>query len=248
MNNLDPEIREKAQASANAMMPLLSENSQTCQSAPITAAVTLPLIPAYENVKQISGYKLAVDFPKGKAKLTVDTAASGLYIGRALAETNNFQHAEGAPANTVQVDNLQIGPLQFRNCMVGVSDTPFPDSVEGFIGTDVFAPYLITLNFPEAKLEVEPLPRLPGEQKSALPGDRYVAPDVRGYTPVYRKGQYLLVPIMLNKKDRRLFVLDTGIRLTTMTSEVASLRLQHSRELHQPGADRLRRNPTNLSR
>jgi hypothetical protein len=31
----------------------------------------------------------------------------------------------------------------------------------------------------------------------------------------------LLVPVMLNKKDRRLFVLDTGIRLTTMTPEVA---------------------------
>jgi hypothetical protein len=109
MNNLDPQIWEKAQASANSMMPLLSENSQTYQSAPITTPVTLPLIPAYENVEQISGYKLAVDFPKGKAKLTVDTAASGLYIGRALAETNNFQHAEGAPANTVRVDNLQIG-------------------------------------------------------------------------------------------------------------------------------------------
>ncbi len=159
MNNLDPDIREKAQASANSMMPLLSENSQTCQSAPITAPVTLPLIPAYENVKQISGYKLAVDFPKGKAKLTVDTAASGLYISQALAEGNGFQHAEGAPPNTVEVDNLQIGPLQFRNCMVGVSDTPFSDGVEGFIGTDVFAPYLITLDFPEAKLEVEPLPR-----------------------------------------------------------------------------------------
>ena len=78
--NLDPDIRAKAQASANAMMSLLSENSQTCQSAPITAPVILPLIPAYENVKQISGYKLGVEFPKGKAKLTVDTAASGLYI------------------------------------------------------------------------------------------------------------------------------------------------------------------------
>jgi hypothetical protein len=114
------------------MMPLLSENSQTCQSAPITTPVTLPLIPAYESVKQISGYKLAVDFPKGK--LTIDTAASGLYIGRALADTNGFQHAEGAPAKTVRVDNLQIGPLQFRNWMVGVSDTPFADGVEGFIG------------------------------------------------------------------------------------------------------------------
>jgi Tfp pilus assembly protein PilF len=221
MTNLDPDIREKAQASANAMMPLLSENSQTCQSAAITAPVTLPLAPAYENVKQVSGYKLGVEFPKGKAKLTVDTAASGLYIARTLAETNGFQHAEGAPANTVQVDNLHIGPLEFRNCMVGVSDTPFTDGVEGFIGTDVFAPYLITLNFPEAKLEVGPLPRPPNEQKSALPGDRYFAPDMRSYTPVYHKSQYLLVPVMLNKKDRRLFVLDTGIRLSTMTSEVA---------------------------
>jgi tetratricopeptide (TPR) repeat protein len=221
MNNLDPDIRAKAQASANSMMPLLSENSQTCQSTPITAPVTLPLIPAYENVKQISAYKLAVDFLKGKARLTVDTAASGLYISQALAEANGFQHAEGAPPNTVEVDNLQIGPLRFRNCMVGVSDTPFPDGAEGFIGTDVFALYLITLIFPEAKLEVEPLPRPPGEQKSALPGDRYLAPDLRGYTPVYHKSQYLLVPVMLNNKDRRLFVLDTGIRLSTMTSEVA---------------------------
>ena len=169
INNLDPDIRAKAQASANSMMSLLSENSQTCQSAPITAPVTLPLIPAYENVKQVSAYKLAVDFPKGKAKLTVDTAASGLYISQTLADANGFQHAEGAPPNTVAVDNLQIGPLQFRNCMVGVSDTAFPDGVEGFIGTDVFAPYLITLNLPESKMEVEPLPRPLASRRALCP-------------------------------------------------------------------------------
>ena len=219
--NLDPDIREKAQASANGMMGLLAENSQTCQSAAITAPVTLPLFPAYENIKQISGYKLAVQFPKSNAKLMVDTAASGLYITRTLAESNGFQHAAGAPANTVQVDSLHLGSLEFRNCMVGVSDTPFEDGVEGFIGTDVLAPYLITLDFPEAKLVAEPLPRTPDEQKIVLPGDRYFAPDMRSYTPVYHKNQYLLIPVMLNKKDRRLFVLDTGIRLSTMTSEVA---------------------------
>ena len=221
INNLDPDIRAKAQASANSMLSLLSENSQTCQSPPITVPVTLPLSPAYENVKQISAYKLAVDFPKGKAKLTVDTAASGLYISQALAEANGFQHAEGAPPSTVEVDNLQIGPLQFHNCMVGVSDTPFSDGVEGFIGTDVFAAYLINLDYPQAKLEVAPLPHPAGERKSALPGDRYLASDLPGYTPVYHKNQYLLVPVTLNKKDRRLFVLDTGIRFTTMTPEVA---------------------------
>ncbi len=221
MTDLDPEIRQKAQASANSMMSLLSENSQTCQSVAVTSPVTLPLLPSYETVKQIGSYKLAVDFPKSKARLTVDTAASGLYISQALAEANGFQHAEGAPANTVQADTLRLGPLEFRNCMVGVSDTPFGAGAEGFIGTDIFASYLVTLDFPAAKLQLDPLPGLPGEHKSVLPGDRYLAPDMRSYTTVYHKNQYLLIPVTLNNKDRRLFVLDTGIRLTTMTSEVA---------------------------
>jgi hypothetical protein len=51
-------------------------------------------------------------FPKGKAKLTVSTAASALYIGRALADTNGFQHAEGPPADTVQVDKIPEGGPQ----------------------------------------------------------------------------------------------------------------------------------------
>jgi tetratricopeptide (TPR) repeat protein len=221
MPNLEPEIREKASASATAMMSLLSENSQTCQSAPISAHVTLPLLASYETVKQINSYKIGVEFPKGKARLTIDTAASGLYISRTLAESLGLQHAEGAPAGTVQADTLHIGALEFRNCMVGVSDTPFAQGVDGFIGTDVFAPYLVSLNFPQAKLELEPLAHRPDEQKNALPGDRYSGPGEQSYTPVYHKNQYLLVSVMINKKDRRLFVLDTGIRLSTMTPEVA---------------------------
>jgi tetratricopeptide (TPR) repeat protein len=221
MPNLEPEIREKASASATAMMSLLSENSQTCQSAPIAAPVTLPLLASHETVKQIDSYKIGVDFPKGKAKLTVDTAASGLYISRSLAESLGLQHAEGAPAGTVQADSIHIGALEFRNCMVGVSDTPFAQGVDGFIGTDVFAPYLVSLNFPQEKLELEPLPHRPDEQKNPLPGDRYSGPGLKSYTPVYHKSQYLLVPVMIDKKDRRLFVLDTGIRLSTMTPEVA---------------------------
>ena len=40
INNLDPDIRAKAQASATSMLSLLLESSQTCQSAPITAPRT----------------------------------------------------------------------------------------------------------------------------------------------------------------------------------------------------------------
>jgi tetratricopeptide (TPR) repeat protein len=221
MPNLEPEIRDKASASATAMMSLLSENSQTCQSSPIAAPVTLPLLASHETVKQIKSYNIGVEFPKGKAKLTIDTAASGLYISRTLAESLGLQRAEGAPAGTVQADSIHIGALEFRNCMVGVSDAPFAQGVDGFIGTDVFAPYLVSLNFPQEKLELDPLPQRPNEQKNALPGDRYSGPDSKSYTPVYHRNQYLLVPVMIDKKDRRLFVLDTGIRLSTMTPEVA---------------------------
>jgi hypothetical protein len=221
MPNLEPEVREKASASAAAMMSLLSENSQTCQSSPINAPVTLPLLASHETVKQIKSYMIGVEFPKGKPRLIVDTAASGLYISRTLADSLGLQHAEGEPAGTVHAETVHIGALEFRNCMVGVSETPFAQGVDGFIGTDVFAPYLVSLNFPQEKLELAPLPHRPDEQKSALPGDRYAGPDLKSYTPVYHKSQYLLVPVMIDKKDRRLFVIDTGIRLSTMTSEVA---------------------------
>ncbi len=40
-------------------------------------------------------------------------------------------------------------------------------------------------------------------------------------TPVYHRRQYLLVPVALNNRSRQLFVLDTGMRFSTMTSETA---------------------------
>lgn len=221
MSNVDADLREKVQISMHSLLTLLSENSQTCQSPPLPSALTLPLMPSLQDAKHITGYQLDVQFPQVKAKVRIDTAASGLYISRALADANGFQHASGAPANTVQVDSVHIGPLEFRNCIVGVSDEPFPDKIDGFIGTDIFAAYLITLDYPEAKLELAPLPPITGQQDSMVPGDRFIAPDMHDYAAVYHRRQYLLVPVMLNKKERRLFALDSGMRLSTMTPAVA---------------------------
>ena len=58
-------------------------------------------------------------------------------------------------------------------------------------------------------------------QASILPGDRVVPPELHGFMPVYHRQQYLLVPAMLNSKVKRLFALDTGIRWSTMNSDVA---------------------------
>jgi predicted aspartyl protease/Flp pilus assembly protein TadD len=53
------------------------------------------------------------------------------------------------------------------------------------------------------------------------PYDRYVAPEMQGYTPVYRSGHLLILPASLNAEKLRLFVLDTGSFTTTISPQAA---------------------------
>ena len=214
---LDVDTRKKGQDSIDGMMSLLIETSQTCKVTPTEASAKLPLQATYVDAKHVDGYRLEVEFPKTKAKLQVDTAASGMYITRALADLNGLQQAADEPPGTVHADLVRIGGLEFRNCMLGVSEAPFAGKLDGFIGTDLFSSYLITLDHPRAELRLAPLPPLPG----TLPGDRFSAPELRGFAPVYHRRQYLLVPVDLNSKVRKLFILDTGIRRSAMRPDVA---------------------------
>jgi tetratricopeptide (TPR) repeat protein len=217
VKDIDAEIRQKAEASMHAMMPLLSENSQTCQVLPAVPSATLSLQPSFADVKHIDGYRLEVELPQSKAKLLVDTAASGLYISRALAEQNGLRQGLGDPPGTVHVDSVRIGPLDFRNCIVGVSDAPFANKGDGFIGTDIFASWMITLDYRLAKLTLAPLP----QQAALLPGDRSAPPELADFTPVYHRRQYLLLPVTFGNKSRKLFILATGMRFSAMTAETA---------------------------
>lgn len=218
-NDLDVKARQTAEASTHSLMLRLSESSQTCQALPTVASATLPLLALTEEDKRqhVNRYQLEVQLPQSSAKLLVDTAASGLYISRALAEQNKLHRGVGAPEGTVHVDDVRIGPLEFRDCTVGVSDTPLTGNTDGFIGTDMFASYLITLDFRLKRLTLEPLP----SQLGLLPGDRSVPPELKGFTPVYHRRQYLLLPITVDSKSSQLFVLGSGMPYTAMTSEVA---------------------------
>lgn len=217
MKGLDAQTRQKAEASMNSMLPLLSENSQTCEIQPAVQSATLHLIRTMEDGKHPDGYRLDVQLPKTNARLVVDTAASGIFITKALADANGLQPGANDPPGTVRADSVHIGPLEFRDCLVGVSNAPFAGKADGMIGTDIFASYLVTMDARDARLTLDPLPPPAG----ILPGDRATSPEFADYTPVYHRRQYLLVPVLLNDKVRRLFVLDTGMRFSTMTSETA---------------------------
>ncbi len=217
MKDLNEETRRKAEASMYSMLPLLSENSQNCKLLPSVPSATLPLLPSFADVKHIDGYRLVVEFPQAKGKLLVDSAASGLYISRALAVQNGFHQGEGDPPGTVHVDSVRVGPLEFRDCLAGVSDAPFAGKSDGFIGTDIFASWMITLDYRQAKMTLTPLPK----QAGILPGDRLASPELADFTPVYHRRQYLLVPLTFGNKSRKLFILATGMRFSAMTSETA---------------------------
>jgi len=53
------------------------------------------------------------------------------------------------------------------------------------------------------------------------PRDRYVAPEMKDWFPVYRIGHDLLLPASLNKTRQKLFLLDTGAFSTTISPDVA---------------------------
>ena len=53
------------------------------------------------------------------------------------------------------------------------------------------------------------------------PYDRYIAPEMKSYTPVYRVGHLLMLPAALNGQKIKLFALDTGAMATTISPEAA---------------------------
>ena len=77
MKDLYAETRAKAQTSLQSVIPLLHEDTQTCKGLPAVPSATIPLLPTKDDGKHIDGFQIEVRFPKGPAKLQVDTATSG---------------------------------------------------------------------------------------------------------------------------------------------------------------------------
>ena len=189
----------------------------------------------------------------GKRKrLEIDTGSSGLLISRSSAisaglvpeaevSTNGIGDRGPAGAYLTHVDDLRIGAMEFRNCMVRVLEKRSALDVDGLIGTDVFRGYLVTLDTPARELRLAPLPKRPdeaatnkalattgdaaagGESTSAPPApkDRYIAPEMKEWTPIYRIGHQLIVPTSIGNAPQKLFIMDTGAAVALISPEAA---------------------------
>ena len=72
---------------------------------------------------------------------------------------------------------------------------------------------------PDAKEKTDVVPAK--SAATAGPKDRYVAPEMRNFTPIYRFGHELLIPTVIGTGSPRLFLIDTGSVTNLMSVDVA---------------------------
>lgn len=159
-------------------------------------------------------------------------ASAGL-VPEAEIKTGGLGDKGSVSSYMTHVDSIRIGELEFRNCMVRVLEKGSALDVDGLIGTDVFRSYVVTLDTPGREIRLTPLPRRPDEAAPAVASldtagesgtsaaspaegrrqvyyDRYIAPEMKDWTPIYRVGHQLIFPTRIADTPPKLFIMDTG--------------------------------------
>jgi tetratricopeptide (TPR) repeat protein len=238
----DAEHRQNLQR----QLELLEDESQQKARCRITSKVTATqtnMETLLEGPNRMRGYGLKVKVNNVSAKLMLDTGASGITIDKKIAEkagvrkiADSYLRGIGdkpvAGGYTALADTIQIGDLQFENCYVEVVNRNSVLEDDGLIGADVFASYLVDIDFPNAKFKLTQLPPYPdaSAQQATLESqpshdtqrhDRYIAPDMKEYTPVFRFSHMILIPTQVNDSPPMLFAMDTGAFDNTITPDAA---------------------------
>ena len=177
-------------------------------------------------------YGLTVSIGSTKLRLVVDTGASGILIPRWAAIRAGVTELAGAgfggfgdnprpsPGYRGIVERLRIGDVEFHDALISVSNQDAVGPVDGLIGTNVFAQFLVTLDFMAGQLRLDPLPGYhPGDNELH---DRTAAPESQHSARVYRFAHLLLVPTRVSGSREVLFVVDTGSDRTLISYDMAA--------------------------
>ena len=129
------------------------------------------------DANRLRGIGLAVKLNDRNTHLLLDTGAGGIVLNRKLAEKAGLtaisaMHFGGIGDKGMQsgytavADHIQIGELEFRDCVVAVSEKGSVADEDGLIGADVLGAYLIDIDLPGMRLKLSPLPKRPEDTVS----------------------------------------------------------------------------------
>lgn len=196
-----------------------------------------------DDARRIRGYGLRVKLNDATAHLLLDTGATGIVVSSKIAEKAGIHRVvqqqiggigdKGATGGFIGfVESIQVGDLEFENCYVDVVDSQKSVPADGLIGADVFSHFLVDINFPNEKFSLSELPKLPEQPAEAVTldtnsaytyhlRDRYIAPEMKSYTEIFRFDHMLLIPVSVNEHPYKLFLIDTGSFDNTITPDAA---------------------------
>jgi tetratricopeptide (TPR) repeat protein len=210
---------------------------RSCRPVSKVDSLELPFEMLLNDPKTYRAVGLQVGINGASAVLMVDTGATGILVGRKVAEKAGVSRIAEMSTGGIgdrgeqsgylgHVDSIRIGNLEFRDCYVRVIDRKTAIGDDGLLGADLFSDFLVDLDFSGRKFRLSALPPHPIE-KSADPEhigglqDRYISPEMKGYTPIFRFGHNLLVSTRLNDSVTGLFLLDSGAMFTSISPTAA---------------------------
>jgi tetratricopeptide (TPR) repeat protein len=173
---------------------------------------------------------------KESVKLILDTGASGISVSPKLAEKAGLQVISGEASDAKGIGDkkpssailylaseVRAGDVVFADYPVSVFRNAQSADFDGLIGADVFARFLVKIDFPKMELSLEPRPRNTeiGDDTGLVDAGN-AAP---GFSRVYRFGDHLAVPTIIEGGrpgvHSALFLLDSGASSNLIDTETA---------------------------
>jgi predicted aspartyl protease len=197
--------------------------------------VTIPFTALYGDSNHPTSFGLEVAYNGKKRRMQIDTGASGILLthsaARGLGLEPEYRLHTGGVGDDGEVDsflthvaNIQIGDVQISDCMVEVLSGKSKLDVDGLIGIDVFRRWLATLDYPNQKLLLSPLPPRPVPPALASlsederpPQDAISPPEMKDWLHIVRIGHEILLPSFVNKGAFHYMMADTGASMSTLS-------------------------------
>ena len=196
------------------------------------ATTEIPLATFVNEKTRMRSYGLDVSVNGTILHLLLDTGASGIVIPKKTAERSGVARLAQAtlrgfgdssrPSAGYRgvAERLRIGSVEYRDAMISVADQDSVGIADGLIGANVFAAFLVTLDFAGRKMKLDPLPGYhPGNNQAE---DRVIPPSMEHAARVFRFGHLLLLGTRVNSSREALFVLDTGADRTLISYDLAN--------------------------
>jgi tetratricopeptide (TPR) repeat protein len=150
-------------------------------------------------------------------KLQLDTGASGILLTPKAAEKAGLEPSgidgheargmgdkEAEVTQVFRAHQVAIGPVQFSEFPIQVFRGARVSAADGLIGADVFAEFLISIDFPNMTLKLDPVA---GGQSQEGYDAEALAP---GFVRALRMGNHLTIPALINDQPGHRVLIDSG--------------------------------------